>query len=187
MICSPAPRLVVHPGPTIRRHPTPMTVAIRRPVGVLARGVSIRPPYISVLSRVYPFTVIVEVFGTVDVLVVIFVVVGVFQTLCNCHIAVQRPRIKLVCITFRVGRFPFARKLPVNFYICRPSVFKSKARIIGVNAGLTIICDANADFAVTLFTGIDAIHPRSLHGNCCFGSIDLKERAVLIEPRQPRT
>ena len=88
VIRGPTPRLVVHPRPAKRRNPTPVAVTIWRPVGILACRAAIRSPDIPVFAGVNPFTVIVEVIGTVYVTVVIFVVIGISQSLGYCYVTI---------------------------------------------------------------------------------------------------
>ena len=88
MVSGPAPRLIIHPRPAIRRNPTPVPVTVWRPVHVLTSSILIRPPNVAIFLCVDPLTKIVQIFGTIDVAVIIPIVIRVLHAFSDGVVAV---------------------------------------------------------------------------------------------------
>ena len=71
----PTPRLVTDPGPAIRGTPHPVTITIRRPIRIDVDDGIMRSPDPTVVRRVRPITIRVEIFSAPDITVVILCVV----------------------------------------------------------------------------------------------------------------
>src|SRR5690242_12774948 len=69
VIRRPTPWLIPNPCPTVRRTPLPISITIRDPIAVTGDRTRVRTPDPTVIARMYPIAVRVEVFGAPDVLV----------------------------------------------------------------------------------------------------------------------
>jgi hypothetical protein len=100
----PTPWFITYPGPAIRGTPDPMTISIRRPIGIDIGDARARSPNPAVICRVIPVTIGVEIFGPPNVLIVILRVVS--QTLRKILFAIADPVVD--CIKIARDKFPIA-------------------------------------------------------------------------------
>jgi hypothetical protein len=177
VIWRPPPRFITHPGPTIRRTPHPATISIRRPIGVYVNRARVRSPDPTVVRRVSPIAVRIEILGTPNVVIIVLGVVT--KALSQITLAVVYPFVN--CVAGCIGN-----KLPVSSVVTRhdklggSSISQRESGCIRVDSGATAVADCKTN--TTIGGNINPVEACFFRRHRCTRRIDFEVFMLPIKP-----
>src|SRR5258706_7889755 len=133
VIRSPAPGLLAHPGPTIRRNPVPIPIPIWSPIVVTVDCAGLRMPDPAIVFGVSPIAIGIQVFATPNITIVILSVVT--QPLRQVTLAFLNPVVPGISSvgSVRGDKLPITRVVAFDHKLGSTSIAHLKSGGLGID------------------------------------------------------